>query len=56
MGSVYINAIRKTLFRVLTPSGSFRGVLKSKSSPINFEGMVQMLSETEVREIAIQWY
>lgn len=51
----YINAIIKTLQRVLTPTKSFRGVLKSKKSPLNFEGIIHVLSETDVKELRIIW-
>lgn len=51
----YINAIIKTLYRVLTPNKSFRGVLKSKKSPLNFEGIIQLLSETDIKELTIIW-
>jgi hypothetical protein len=51
----YINAIIKTLYRVLIPNKPFTGVLKSKKSPLNFEGIMQVLSDTKVRELKMLW-
>lgn len=51
----YINAIIRTLYRVLTPSKPFKGLVKSKKSPLNFEGIFHMLSENDVKELKINW-
>lgn len=41
--------------RVLIPNKPFTGVLKSKKSPLNFEGIMQVLSDTKVRELKMLW-
>ena len=51
----YINAIIRTLYRILTPSKPFKGLMKSRKSPLNFEVIIHVLSETDVKELKIIW-
>ena len=44
----YINAIIRTLYRILTPGKPFKGL-------INFERIIHVLSETDVKELKIIW-
>lgn len=50
-----INMVVKTIYRVLTPNRSLRGVLKSKKSPLNFEGILHCLSENNFKVIKLIW-
>lgn len=50
-----INMVVKTISRVLTPNRSLRGVLKSKKSPLNFEGILHCLSENNFKVIKLIW-
>lgn len=52
---IYTNSIINTLHRVLTPNSPFKGKLKSKSSFLNFEGIIQVLSEDSIKELKIVW-
>ncbi|WP_175057313.1 toll/interleukin-1 receptor domain-containing protein [Streptococcus salivarius] len=49
------NLIIGKLHRVLTPNSPFKGKLKSKSSFLNFEGIIQVLSEDNIKELKIVW-
>lgn len=50
-----INMVVKTIYRVLTPNRSLKGVLKSKKSPLNFEGILHYLSENNFKVIKLIW-
>lgn len=52
---IYTNSIINTLHRVLTPNSPFKGKLKSKSSFLNFEGIIQVLSEDSIKQLKIVW-
>ncbi|CYV05365.1 TPA: toll/interleukin-1 receptor domain-containing protein [Streptococcus suis] len=51
----YTNALLKTLQRVLTPNTPFEGVMKSKGTPLNFEGILHIISETKINNLQILW-